>query len=103
MFHEYGFLVVFLPLSVIEHGPSSNKRPVDELHPGPPFSHIVSGASLGDVRDSKNLRKFNVSPSSQSIGYTNQKKRCLSSAMSRYPEYCFTDGSQSLGSVTRKR
>ena len=53
---------MFLPLSVIEHGPSSNKRPVDELHPGPPFSHIVSGVSLGDVRDSKNLRKFNVSP-----------------------------------------
>ncbi len=32
---------------------------------------------------------------------TDQKKRCLSSAISRYPEYCLTDGSQRSGSVNR--
>jgi hypothetical protein len=64
---------------MIEHGPSSKKRPVVELHPGPPLSQIIRGAVDGVFRDSKH-----------------QKKRCLEEEMSRYPECCLTVGSQRL-------
>jgi hypothetical protein len=58
-------------------GPSSKSRPVEELQPekswirsrlsadieylvpGPPFNHIVSGASSGPTRASKNLDTMN--------------------------------------------
>lgn len=55
-FQPYLLYVVFLPSSAMLHGPSSNRRPVEELQPGPPLSHRMSGASSGEVRDSKNLR-----------------------------------------------
>jgi len=36
-------------------GPSSKSNPVEELHPGPPLSHMRRGAYFGATRDSKNL------------------------------------------------
>ena len=47
--------VVFFPPSDTLHGPSSKRRPVTELQPGPPLSHKVNGALLGARLDSKNL------------------------------------------------
>lgn len=96
--------MVLRPPETTVHGPSSNNRPVEELQPGPPFNQRVKGAVEGEDRDSKNLRictrkirvgKLDVKPTSY------QKKRCLSSSISRYPEYCWTEESQSSGSVTR--
>lgn len=40
-------------------------------------------------------------PSRSRNGRTHQNQRCLSSPMSKYPLYCWTVVSQSLGSVTR--
>lgn len=37
------------------HGPNSARRPVEELHPGPPFSQRMRGAFEGELRASKNL------------------------------------------------
>src|ERR1700710_3100613 len=93
------------------HGPSSKRRPVLELQPGPPFNQRIKGASFGRDLDSKNLNGCQIRLSigghaemrrehAHSNTATHQKKRCLSSAMSRYPEYCFTDASQRSGSVT---
>lgn len=61
VFQLYGFEVVFFPLSLMLHGPSSKSRPVEELQPGPPLSHMVRGAFLGLLRDSKNLVLASVS------------------------------------------
>ena len=86
----------------MEQGPSSIKSPVEELQPGPPLSQRTRGAVAGAVRDSKNLEKRDEF-TGQKLDATNvayQKNKCLSSATSRYPECCFTEGSHSLGSVT---
>ena len=70
LFQEYGFMVVvFLPTSNM-HGPTSVKRPLIELAPGPlmvfsfrrratvnetyPLSQIITGSFNGSLRDSKN-------------------------------------------------
>lgn len=45
-----------LPSFAMLHGPSSKRRPVDELQPGPPFSHKIRGAFSGLDLDSKNLK-----------------------------------------------
>ena len=34
------------PFSVMRHGPSSNKRPVVELHPGPPIGDMNTVSSV---------------------------------------------------------
>lgn len=54
-FQLYGLCVVELPSFSMVHGPSSNRRPAEELHPGPPLSHRTSGSFSGEERDSKNL------------------------------------------------
>lgn len=102
VFQLCSLCVMFLPSSAMRHGPSSKSRPVEELHPGPPLSHRVRGALSGDLRDSKNLH--HCQPRVRCILYelgTHQKNKCLPSEMSRYPECCLTEGSQSSGSVTR--
>lgn len=80
---------------------------MEEEHPGPPLSHRINGSSLGDPRDSKNLaqsprrretRKDRMIKESQ----THQKNKCFPSVISRYPEYCWTEESQRVGSVTRR-
>ena len=53
--HEYGFHTVVFG-EVILHGPFSKSKPVVELQPGPPLSHIMRGADPGSFRASKNLR-----------------------------------------------
>ena len=86
----------------MEQGPSSKRSPAEELQPGPPLSQRRSGAVAGAVRDSKNLGTKSISRGLELNAATGvyQKNKCLSSATSRYPECCFTEGSQSLGSVT---
>ena len=44
------------PLVPTLHGPSSTRKPVRELHPGPPLSHRTTGSSWGLFSDSTNLR-----------------------------------------------
>ena len=51
---ECGFGTVMFG-DVIVQGPFSKRRPVVELQPGPPLSHIMSGADSGFLRASKNL------------------------------------------------
>ena len=48
------------PSLLMEHGPSSMSRPVEELQPGPPLSQRTRGAVAGAVRDSKNLEKRRI-------------------------------------------
>ena len=56
-FQLYGLKVVFLPSLAMEHGPSSNNRPVELEQPGPPFNQRTTGSVEGELRDSKNLNR----------------------------------------------
>ena len=61
--HEWGLLTVPFPWLLTRQGPSSMSRPVIELHPGPPLSHMMTSSLTGSFRASNH-----------------QKKRCLSSS-----------------------
>lgn len=104
-FQEKELFVVLAPLFAMLHGPSSKRRPVEELQPGPPLSQRTRGSLEGFDRDSKYLRRRRVSYmceySEMERRETYQKKRLLSSSMSKYPETCFTLLSHRSGSVIR--
>jgi len=47
LFHDHGFSVNYVSPDIIVYGPSSCIIPINEEHPGPPFSQRTTGSFEG--------------------------------------------------------